>query len=233
MSAPNIGTLADVWAQDLLQITFSAPMKNDEFLQDTAAYLVSPIDGGIPVTVLAVQTGSEVGPVVIYIVITEPTIGKTYTITFQSLYNITGQIVDPIVCKFIARPTKQDAIIRSRPDLYDMTPDSLLRKVMSAIGRQDDLIGGSRNDQFFVGALVDPPLPQIDSFVDLVPVGFQTTITGLYFTGTTSVFFGLIAAVYTVVDDHHIIATVPVGTIVAPIIITTPAGFTASTNFTP
>jgi hypothetical protein len=105
---------------------------------------------------------------------------------------------------------------------------------MSAIARQDDLIGGARNDQFLVGSLAAPPLPQIDSFVDLVPVGSQTTITGLYFTGTTSVFFGLVEAIiYTVVDDHHIVATVPVGTIIAPIIVTTPAGFDASANFTP
>lgn len=230
---PNIGTLADVWAQDLLQVTFLVPMKNDAALASPGSYLVRPLDGGLPVTVLAVQPSNVVGPEVIYLVTTEPTIGKLYSITFQTLYDITGTAVSPILCKFIARPTKQDAVIRTRPELYDMTPDSTLRKAMSAIARQDDLIGGARNDQFFVGALVDPPAPQIDSFVDLVPVGFQTTITGLYFTGTTSVFFGLIAAVYTVVDDHHIIATVPVGTIVAPIIITTPAGFAASTNFTP
>lgn len=229
----NIGTLADVWAQDLLQITFSVRMTNDVFLQSPRAYIVTPLDGGIPVTVIGVQTGSEVGPIVVYVVITEPTIGKTYSVTFQSLYTIAGTIVDPILCKFIARPTKEDAVIRTRPGLYDVTPDSTLRKVMSAIARQDDLIGGARNDQFLVGSLADPPLPQIDSFVDLIPVGLQTTITGLYFTSTTSVFFGLIEAVYTVVDDHHIVATVPVGTIVAPIIITTPAGFTASTNFTP
>jgi hypothetical protein len=180
-----------------------------------------------------VQTGNEVSTTVVYLVVTEPTVGKTYSIVFRSLYSITGEVVDPILCKFIARPTKQDAVIRTRPGFYDMTPESTLRKVMSAIARQDDLIGGSRNDQFISGSLADPPVPIITSFVDLIPIGMQTTITGRYFTGTTSVFFGLFEAVYTVVDDHHIIATVPVGTVVAPIIVTTPAGSTASTNFTP
>ena len=138
-SAGNaITATADPWAQDLLEAAFPIPIKNDTLLQSVDAYTITPLDGGIPVTVLAVQTGNAVSAEAVYLVTTTPTVGKLYRVEFQNLYAIDGSVVSPIDAKFYGRPTKQDSIIQSRPSLYDMTPDSTLRKIFNAIGKQDD-----------------------------------------------------------------------------------------------
>lgn len=148
-SQPTTTTEADVWASDLLAVTFVEPMKNDSVLQNPETYTVVPLDGGIPVRVIGVQTGNELNPRVIYLIVTQFSIGKLYRIDFQSLFTIEGSSVATVSAKFIGRQTKQDSIINSRPLMYDMSPDSTLRKVLQAIGRQDDLIGGSRKDKIF------------------------------------------------------------------------------------
>lgn len=147
-STVTITTLCDVWAQDLIAVTFQEPLANDIYLQDINAYKVTPLDGGTPVDVVEVQTGNDASATTVWLVVTAPQIGKTYQITFQNLYAITGLVITPNPCNFIGRTTKEDAIINSRPQMYDMRPNSNIRKLLQAIGRQDDLIGGSRSDYF-------------------------------------------------------------------------------------
>lgn len=143
-----INTLCDVWAMDLIEITFDEAMKNDVLLQSPQAYTVTPLDGGDAVTVLEVQAGDESNTTTVWLVVTAPQIGKIYEISFESLFAVTGIIVTPNVCKLIGRATKEDSIINSRPKRYDMRPDAVYRKLVNALGREDDLIGGSRSDYF-------------------------------------------------------------------------------------
>jgi hypothetical protein len=145
----TVAAAADVWAQDLLTVTFQYSMKNDVFLQSVGAYSVTPLDDGADVNLVAVQTGNTIATRTVYLVVTPPTVGKLYEISFQPLYDIGGGSYAPDPCKFIGRPTKQDSIIGSRPQMYDMSPEGNLRKVLQAIGRQDDLIGGARKDKIF------------------------------------------------------------------------------------
>lgn len=144
----TVATEADVWAQDMLEVDFATPMKNDIFLQSTQAYSVVPVDGGDPVDVVGVRTGNTVNPTQVFLVVTVPVVGKTYRIEFQNLYSITGTVLTPTSCEFIGRLTKQDVVIGSRPQMYDMSPGSTLRWLQQSIARQDDLIGGSRKDRF-------------------------------------------------------------------------------------
>lgn len=178
-----VDTLCDVWAQDLIEITFGEALKNDEFLQSPQAYTVTALDGGGPVTVLEVQAGDENNTTTVWIVVTMPQIGKTYEISFESLYAVTGSVITPNVCKFIGRATKQDSLINSRPKRYDMRPDAVYRKLINAIGREDDLIGGSRSDYF------TSPIPNFSGIdVTVAPVSasvalsasqtFVATVTG-------------------------------------------------------
>jgi hypothetical protein len=147
-STVYITSLCDVWAQDLIAITFQEALVNDIFLQSTQAYTVTPLDGGTPVNVVSVQTGKEANATTVWIAVTAPDVGKTYQITFQNLYATTGLVVTPKPCNLVGRMTKQDSIITGRPQMYDMRPDSTIRKLLQAIGREDDRIGGARSDYF-------------------------------------------------------------------------------------
>lgn len=78
------------------------------------------------------------------------------------------------------------------------------------------------------------PGPLLTSFSPIKgSVGQLVTITGLGFTGMTTVTFNGITSIFTLVDAHHLTATVPTGASTGKITITTPGGTSASTsNFT-
>lgn len=153
-----LNTLCDVWGSDLIAVTFASAVKNNATLQLRDTYLVTPLDGGADVTVTGVQTGNTSNTTTVWLIVTAPEIGKTYAVTFGDLLLVDGIGVSPNVCKFIGRSTKQDTIVHSRPTRYDMVPDALYRKILNALGRQDDLIGGSRSD-FFTSYI--PAIPAI------------------------------------------------------------------------
>jgi Fe-S-cluster containining protein len=144
----SINTLCDVWAQDLLEITFLTAVKNNSVLQNPATYTITPIDGGAPINVVEVQNGDQTNATLVWLVVTPPDIGKTYEIHFGFISDVAGNSVQPNRCRFIGRTTKQDSMVGSRPKMYATFPDAVLRKVLQAVGREDDLIGGSRSDYF-------------------------------------------------------------------------------------
>lgn len=224
------GTSVDVWAQDLLEVTFVEPMKNDDFLQAHEAYSVVAIDGGDPIEVVGVATGNLIAPISIFLIVTPPSIGKRYKVFFQNLYAVTGAVLSPLGCEFIARPTKQDAVIQSRPEMLDMRNGALARTVYQAVARQDDLIGGSRSDRLLaVQTLFQAPI-----VVDFTPKtgagGVTVRIRGTNFTNASAVKFnGFNAQSFVVVDDSTVDAIVPVAAGTGPISITTPIGTAAST----
>jgi IPT/TIG domain/Domain of unknown function (DUF5122) beta-propeller len=75
-----------------------------------------------------------------------------------------------------------------------------------------------------------PPVPVITTFAPTKgPIGTVVTITGYGFTGATEVRFGAVDAVtYTVDNDTQISATVPDGSITAPLTLVAPGGTTDS-----
>jgi len=75
--------------------------------------------------------------------------------------------------------------------------------------------------------------PQITGFSPSIgPVGTIVTITGVGFTGATSVSFNGKAAKLTVNSDTQITATVPKGATTGPISVTTAVGTATSSDFT-
>lgn len=155
-SAVAVSTLCDVWAQDVILVTFSQSLVNDAALKDPANFTVTARDGGIPVTVRQVQSTNLDHTPHIWLVISTPQSGKTYQIACANLFTLDGSPAAVGPCRFIGRDTKEDSIIKSRPSMYDMRPDSVLRILLQAIGRQDDLIGGARSDYFT--APLPPPI---------------------------------------------------------------------------
>lgn len=179
----GVGTLCDPWAQDILQVTFQSTfLKNDAALQSAASYSIEPLDGGVPVSVLRVQTGNENNTPHVWLVTTPPEIGKVYKVTFANLFTVDGTVVSPGACKFIGRSTKEDSIINGRPQMFDMRPQSIYRQLLLAIGREDDLIGGSRNDFFTT------PIPSaVPISVDIEPKNVTlSTFAKQAFTATVS-----------------------------------------------
>jgi len=64
------------------------------------------------------------------------------------------------------------------------------------------------------------------------PIGTAVTISGVRFTGATAVNFGAASASFTVVNDTTITTTVPSGTGIAAVTVTTPNGVSNSATFT-
>lgn len=81
--------------------------------------------------------------------------------------------------------------------------------------------------------VVDPTHPSITAFTPAFgAAGTPVTITGVRFSGTTSVKFSTLAAAFTVDSDTQITATVPSNPLSGPIVITSPGGVgTSSESF--
>ncbi len=92
-----------------------------------------------------------------------------------------------------------------------------------------NVAGTARSELIFhLGDLpLDPPL--INGFTPVAGApGAIVTVSGIRFTGTTSVRFGLLEAVFNVVSDAALTATVPEGALTAPIRVATPGGNSVS-----
>jgi len=78
-----------------------------------------------------------------------------------------------------------------------------------------------------------PIVPSITSLSpNTGPIGTAVTISGVRFTGATSVNFGATSASFAVVNDATITTTVPSGTGIAAVTVTTPNGVSNSATFT-
>lgn len=143
-------TSADVWARDLLEVNFSHSMKNNTDLSTASNYTVTPDTSGQAVSVLSVQVGKNVvSTSKVYLEVTPLSQGDFYTVTVSPTIVTTDNIrieSDFSTAQLKGRRTKIDSMVLSRPKMYDTRVTSLIRKILNAIGREDDLIGGSRDD---------------------------------------------------------------------------------------
>lgn len=168
-SGPRVAC-ADVMARDLLLLTFSVPMANNAALKAKSNYTISPLDTTqIAPQVLDVLTGNTRNPQQIFLVVDSFVVGQTYSIVVNSALRAVDNTqldTDGYLAQFAGRRTKIDNIVGSRPQMYDTRPRSLLRTLLNAIGREDDIIGGSRNDRipcFIHTTSVDPYINQVNA----------------------------------------------------------------------
>lgn len=147
----EVGTLsAEVWANDLIELVFEEAMSNNANLQNPSNYSIAPTAGGASLIISSVRTPNTPSATSIYLVVAGLVIGTEYTITAStSLVSAFGLALSSSAntAKFEGRLTKIDSAIKSFPSLYDMSPNSLIRNIVNAIFRQDDLLGGYRFDR--------------------------------------------------------------------------------------
>lgn len=136
---------ATVFAADIIKLEFPEIMKNNANLQNVSTYTIVPVGSGISVSVNDVKPGNDGSVIEVYLIVSPFTVGAEYVVNIVTeLLTIEGNALSVSSdIEFIGRLTKIDRIVRSRPPMYDMTPDSLLRTILNAIGHSDDLIGGS------------------------------------------------------------------------------------------
>lgn len=159
----------DIWASDLLELTFSVPLVANADLSDIRNYSITPVTNGVlPVTVNSVRVGNDSVTTQVFLVVSGITNGQEYIVLIERANNaygteasagdtnlisaygvhINGTILAGSDTKnFVARNTKIDNAVKGSTAIYDTSTDSLYRNVLNAIFRQDDLLGGSRNDR--------------------------------------------------------------------------------------
>lgn len=148
LAASSGVTAVNVYASDLLEVTFGADMKNNSVLQNVDSWSVI---GTTEHTLLVkeVLSGSEIGVDVVYLVVSLFNLGEQYTVTASvSMVLTTGESLPSPgnTATFIGRRTKIDSLISTRPPLYNLSQNSTIRHIMNAIGHQDDLIGGNKSE---------------------------------------------------------------------------------------
>ena len=135
-------TSAEILARDAIVIYFSSLVYNDSILRNTDTYVFSP---SLSVAEVIVGDGisiSEVTLIVRYIV---P--GEEYLLTVEGITDSGNLVMDPTVAPLVVgRSTKLDKVLTSAPVLYDTSPTSTIRQILSAIHREDDKIGGSQDE---------------------------------------------------------------------------------------
>ena len=159
MTAP---VAADVFASDLVAVQFDQQVLLNTDSLDPASYSIAPTGGGAAMTVRSVFAGSSEDPTdILYLVVSQGTVDEKYTVTVAD--SIVGEDGDPVLAgtdtaQFVYRKTKVDNILGG-PRLYSKVVTSIYRNVLTAIGREDDLIGGSRSDDLpaFPTSVFVPP----------------------------------------------------------------------------
>jgi hypothetical protein len=142
-------------SDDLIRINLAEPARIDAAYLSSSSYQItlrtdSP-KVGEPVEVLSVlpPTGDLVVFPYIYLRTTRHTLGAYYEVSvLGSLVNSAGGsiLLDPAA--YAARVTKVMNALKSLPSHFDSREGSLVRNVITAFALQDDLIGGSRSDEF-------------------------------------------------------------------------------------
>ena len=149
MAAPAIDG-CDVHASNELLVVFTAPVKNDAALQNAANFTVVPEFGGQAVTVRRVFTGNEISTEVIYLEVSNFSVGEQYIVTATNLVGVDGVGINlsANTARFIGRRTKVDNILASLPKVFDKRISSTIRTILAAISREDSLISDRVNVDF-------------------------------------------------------------------------------------
>lgn len=139
----------ELLSQDTLLVAFDREMVVSAALRSLDSYTITPDGSGRAVAIkdILVEGADTVSEVVL--VFTKPTVGEVYTLALSSsILSADRHGIDPNnnTAKFETRLTKMDSQISHLPVMYSQDHRSTVRILLQALAREDDKIGGSRDD---------------------------------------------------------------------------------------
>lgn len=172
-------------AADLVEIRFSADMKNDDQLQDTSNYTIA-VTGGSP-SIDRILSGSSISTRVVYLQVRGVVDGGTHTVTVDETGLIVSTSNESVAdagnsAQFIGRQTKMDTLNRRHPKLYDKRVGGRLRSLFGALMEQDELIGGSRSDTITPNPIVCDPVVVGACWYELIETQTVSSVGSFDFT---------------------------------------------------
>lgn len=182
-----------MYAADYLEVQFESTVAVNSDLLDPTNYTLTPTSQAVnSVTVKDVVSGAERRPTNVFLVITPPTFDAEYTITVANIVSSDGSVfTGPLTATFTPSLTKLDNLLSTVPRLYDIRPKSNLRALFTAIGREDQRIGGEGVNDVILGPDA-PPIEAVKDFqlIDTIEVVSSGAGTGQLNGPVTSVLFG-------------------------------------------
>lgn len=139
----------DVLTRKTILVEFTDEMVTDDAYYDVDTYTLEVIDGEGPVEVVGVLPVNGTSSLELVLITQAMTHGTTYQLTTGNLKDRNGSSIS-FIGQFIYRDTKVDSALRSIPKHFDKRPTSITFSLLAAIGKQDDIIGGSRSDRLVV-----------------------------------------------------------------------------------
>jgi hypothetical protein len=136
----------ELLAHDTLRVVFDRLMVNDTALKDPSSYQIVSSTGATLIMKDSL-TGTDEATDSIVLVFTPTVPGETYTLSASGLTGSDGHVWDPTsTLEFQARRTKMDSVVSRIEGPYTREHRSVLRLVLQSLAREDDRIGGSRDD---------------------------------------------------------------------------------------
>lgn len=144
-------------ATDMIKIVLPETARIDSTYSSTASYFInvrsdSPVEDASGVQVIEVLLPSESSGLLavnyVYLRTTAHTLGAFYEVTHTGLSTPGGVPINSSTNPYQARRTKTMSMLSSIPGHFYKGADGLLRNLITAISLEDDVIGGSRRDEF-------------------------------------------------------------------------------------
>lgn len=139
----------DALTRKTLRIEFTDEVVTDDAYYDVSNYAIELIDGSGPIEIKSVLPVNGTSTLELVLITQPMTLGSTYQLTANNLKNRNGSTIS-FSGQYIYRDTKVDSSLRSIPKHFDKRATSIMFSVLAAIGKQDDIIGGSRSDRLVV-----------------------------------------------------------------------------------
>lgn len=141
---------------DLICLVLESPIRVDSsYYLNPANYVVQAHSGSpippVQVVVLQVLAPEDESLLTkkVYLHTTSHANGAEYEANFVQFLDATGAVVLPGAnCPYQARISKTGQMLKSLPSHFDRRVSSLIRNLITAVSSEDDIIGGSRSDEF-------------------------------------------------------------------------------------
>lgn len=139
----------EILSKTTLLLTFNRDMRNDEELSNPDNYVLTLISGSLESTITSVLTGNSEFTNQVILNITPPNLKSLFSLDVTgNIQSEEGGIIDPLrePVQFETRSTKMDSVLSHLTQVYTTIPGSNIRTLLHAITREDDKIGGNRED---------------------------------------------------------------------------------------